>query len=181
VRKATRDHAGDKTGNERDKKIRPLALFHVVEGELEPRRTGLQPKTTQKKPHFGGKTGVLRKLFCTFFRVFSLFLDFLRCKPLSRNDKRRPRPSKKNRAEKPTVGFLLFAGHAKIALSMNDETLNRMGRLEREPGMIRAAAKMRKTLKSSPIYAPFAPFRGHSLGSQRNPNQRCLTMCLNAA
>ena len=62
---------------------------------------------------FGPKTGpfcrktvVPRKLFCTFFRVFSIFRDFFRCNPLFLSNKRRSNPSQKNRAKNTTVGFL---------------------------------------------------------------------------
>jgi hypothetical protein len=38
-----------------------------------------------------------------------------------------------------------------------------------------AAAKMRKTLKSSPVYAHLAPFRGNLFGFKCGPIQRCLS------
>jgi hypothetical protein len=41
-----------------------------------------------------------------------------------------------------------------------------------------AAAKMRKTLKSSPIYAHLAPFRGNLFGFKCSPNQSCLSKCV---
>jgi hypothetical protein len=57
---------------------------------------------------FGRKTGYSGKIFNTFFRVFSLFWDSFHRKPLPFKHERPSDPSKKNRAEKPTVGFCFF-------------------------------------------------------------------------
>jgi hypothetical protein len=64
---------------------------------------------------FGSKRGDSMEIFNTFFRVFSLFWDFFHRKPLPFKHKRRSNPSKKNRAEKPTVGFSLFPACATIS------------------------------------------------------------------
>jgi len=69
----------------------------------------------RKRGPFCRKTGVPRKLFCTFFRVFPVFRDFLRRKPLPSNDKPRSDPSKKNHTKNTTVGFLSLPGCAIIA------------------------------------------------------------------
>jgi len=37
------------------------------------------------------------------------------------------------------------------------------------------AAKMRKTLKGSPICAHLVPYRGNSFGSKCSPNHRCIS------
>ena len=73
------------------------------------------------RPVFGGKfglfcrkTGVPRKLFCTFFPVFPAFWVFLRCKPLPFNHKRRSGPFKKNHTKNTTVGFSFVPGFAII-------------------------------------------------------------------
>ena len=68
-----------------------------------------------KRALFGSKSGVPAEIFDTFFRVFSRFWDLFRRKELSFNHKRRSNPSKKNRAEKPTVGFCFFPACATIS------------------------------------------------------------------
>jgi hypothetical protein len=68
-----------------------------------------------KRSLFGSKSGVLAGIFNTFFRVFSCFWDFLHRKPLRLKGNRRSNSSKKNRAEKPTVGFCFFPACATIS------------------------------------------------------------------
>ena len=64
---------------------------------------------------FCRKTGVPRKLFNTFFCGFMAFSCFPTRNPLPFNHYHPPPPSPKNRAEKPTVGFLPSPLYAKIA------------------------------------------------------------------
>jgi hypothetical protein len=54
---------------------------------------------------FGRKTGGPLQKKDTFFRVFSIFGDFVPRKRLKLRMFHRFDPSKKNRAQKPTVGF----------------------------------------------------------------------------
>ena len=53
-------------------------------------------------------TGLSPKPFCAFFRVFPYIFGFSHRKRLRSNDQRRSARFKKNRAEKPTVGFRFF-------------------------------------------------------------------------
>jgi len=72
----------------------------------------------KKRPFLGlfcRKTGIRAKENETFFRAFPIFWGFLRRKSLFMSHKRRSGPSKKNRAENPTVGFLVQHRCAKIA------------------------------------------------------------------
>jgi hypothetical protein len=62
---------------------------------------------------FGRKTGGPLQKKDTFFRVFSIFGDFVPRKRLKLRMFHRFDPSKKNRAQKPTVGFWVIEGYGK--------------------------------------------------------------------
>jgi hypothetical protein len=68
----------------------------------------LTGKNGPKMGRFGRKTGGLAQENVTFFCAFSLLRVYFFRKPLSRRNFQRARPSAKNRAKKPTVGFLPF-------------------------------------------------------------------------
>jgi hypothetical protein len=57
---------------------------------------------------FGRKTGVGRAEKTLFFAFFHFFVFYCVCKLLAGKIFRRMRGSKKNRAKKPTVGFLFL-------------------------------------------------------------------------
>jgi hypothetical protein len=64
---------------------------------------------------FGRKTGGPLQKKDTFFRVFPIFRDFSPRKRLKLRMFRRFDPTQKNRAEKPTIGFWVFAGYGNMA------------------------------------------------------------------
>jgi hypothetical protein len=92
-----------------------------------------------KTPLLGRKTGVGRKIFGTFFCVFSIFGHLSLFKSLHFNDKRKAGPSRKNHTKKPTVGFSPFRRCGKICAMIECEIVNRvgLGRTDRPPVFIR--------------------------------------------
>jgi hypothetical protein len=61
-----------------------------------------------------GKQGFLTIRKTDFFAFFHFFKRFCGCKPLMVRILQMTEGSKKNRAQKPTVGFLIWAGSGKI-------------------------------------------------------------------
>jgi hypothetical protein len=59
---------------------------------------------------------VRRKIFCTFFTIFTVLRGFLRCKQLIRKDKHRSKPSQKNHTKKPMEGLWVFGTCGKVII-----------------------------------------------------------------
>jgi hypothetical protein len=60
------------------------------------------------------KRGVRAKKMSFYFGLFRFLGSFLCGKPLMASNLQNPEPSRKNRAQKPTVGFLFLAGYCNI-------------------------------------------------------------------
>jgi hypothetical protein len=77
-------------------------------------RNSLTAKNGPKTGLFGRKTRSAREKKDIVFRVFFVFRDFATCKALLANNLQGSGPSPKNRAQKPTIGFWVFAGFGNV-------------------------------------------------------------------
>jgi hypothetical protein len=104
----------------RPEKARPPKPTQVPlhQGQSQPWPRAKKRTDSKKGPflgRFGRKPGGPLQKNYTFFRVFSIFGDFVPRKRLKLRMFHQFDLSKKNRAGKPTVGFLVFEGSGNMA------------------------------------------------------------------